>query len=148
MLFSFKDRRHHLIENRHRIDRIVVPCRQVCEETALIAGMAGRSDLNDLCQNRIFITVDIQRFYILAVTGSLTLFPEFPAAPAPVGHPSAADRFIKSLFIHVSDHQHFSGLVFLSDHRNQSAAVQFEFTERNGAFKTVGRYIVSGKVHL
>ena len=117
------DRRHDFIKNRHRIRRIVGPGYQICKETAFITCMTGSANLDNLCQDRVLITINIQGFHILIMTGSISFFPKLLTAPAPVGHPTASYGLIKGFFIHIGNHENFACFIFLSNDRNQSVTV-------------------------
>ena len=85
--------------------------------------MAGCTNLIYLRKNCIIITVQMQGFHILKMSGSQSFDPEFLAAAAPVSHFAGSDRHIKGFFVHIGQHQHLIGFIILYNDRNHSVTV-------------------------
>ena len=91
------------------------------EDLALLE--AGCANLLHFGKDRIIITVNSKRLYILYVSGCQTFGPELIPAATPVCHFSKLQCCVKSKLIHIGQHQYFIRPVILDNNRNHSVTV-------------------------
>ena len=123
MFFSVSDHIIHILEHVKRVGIIVLFFHQRFEETGTVSCMAGCAHLLHFGKDRIIITVNGKRFYILYVSGCQTFGPELIPAAAPVCHFSKLQCCVKSKLIHIGKHQYFIRPVILDNNRNHSVTV-------------------------
>ena len=78
------------------------------KEAGVLAGVAGRSDLVDLNQNCIPVTVQVNSLDVLSVSRGVPLAPVLTPRPRPEGHPSLSQGAPERLVIHPAHHEHLT----------------------------------------
>ena len=94
-----------------------------CTGCSLLQKEDGGSDLSDLCQDGIVITIQGEGFHILVMTGGISLGPQLLTATAEIGHFSTGNGLFEGFLCHISQHENFVGFIILSDDRNHAVTV-------------------------
>lgn len=89
--------------------------------------MTRRTDLFHFYENGIGITIIVQLFDVLYMSGGLPLHPELLSAPAPVPGALFFHGPFEGFFVHVGKHQDFAVNMILNYHRDKPVAVEFKF---------------------
>src|SRR4029450_9925113 len=89
-------------------------------EAAVVAGVAGGTDLIDADEQGITVAVDAYLAHVLTGPGRLPLDPVRSTAPAPVRGQPGRECQMQGLIVHPAQHQHLTG-VGLTDHRRGPA---------------------------
>ena len=98
------------------------------EETGVAACVAGGADLDDTGKQCIHVAVAAEGADILEMSAGLTLDPERLTAPGEIGHPAGFDSHVKSLFVHIGDHEDLIRGVLLDNDRQQAVRTFFEIS--------------------
>ncbi len=104
--------------------------------------MAGIAHLGNFCQYRIHIAVCRQRLDILVMSAGLSLDPKLLTASAVISHLSGMKRRLKSLFIHISHHQHLSSLIILDNDWHMSVRILLKISPMKRRFKRIHFYSI------
>src|SRR5439155_20893610 len=90
------------------------------KETGLVTFMTGRTDLFDLDQQRVAITVEGDVFDTLGVAAGLAFPPEFLARTAPEMGLAGLDGGLEGRAVHPGHHQYAAGGLLLNDGRDET----------------------------
>ncbi len=77
------------LENHKRIALVILLFHNFIKKTTVISGMAGGSNLGNLCQNRIFVAVRSHFLHMLEMSAGFSFQPLLFTASAVIGHASA-----------------------------------------------------------
>src|SRR5580704_10252735 len=92
-------------------------------ETGPVASVAGGADLVDLDHEGVAVAVERYRLHPLVVPGRVALDPVLLPAARPVGTPARGEGAMQRLVVHPAEHQHLTGVVLLSNGRDQAGRV-------------------------
>ncbi len=139
MKLAILDHGKHILKYLKWIGLLSFLLSKCLKEAASRTGMTGCADLMYLCKDGIIITIQVQGFHILEMSGGLPFQPLSLAAAAVIVHLSGAQSIRKSLLIHVSKHQHLRGLVILDNDRNQACLIGLKICPGNAALQNIHR---------
>src|SRR5689334_12879226 len=93
----------------------------LAKKAALVAFVAGSAaDLVDLQQERVVVAIDKRVLDFLKISRLLAFEPRAFAGAAVIMRLAGFLGFFPRFLVHVGDHQHFTRLMVLHDHRHQA----------------------------
>ena len=116
MLFAVHNHIVDRLEHFHRVVIFVFLLYKIRKKAGIAPCMAGIPHLLNLSQKCIFVAVNGQRLYILIMSRGISLGPQLISAAAVISHDTGLDGLFKRFLCHISNHEHFIGLIILSYH--------------------------------
>src|SRR5580765_1538438 len=106
------------------------------EKARALPGVAGHAFLVHLHQERVAVTVRVDRLDVLDVPGRLALPPGLAARARPKVGDAARQGGFNGGAVHPGDHQELAGVGLLHDRRQQALRVETKLVEGHGSLRT------------